>query len=141
MEPFTHAELTRSLIKLGPNLMQAVGGQGSMADRLNRLMVLVLDDLSPDYAVDDGRLLRDALVENAVALLPGYGYDSERADDETSYLPPRAAAFLSALELNGFTVSGGELRRALPVDVALPTAQSEVDRLLEKHKLTTPRAT
>jgi hypothetical protein len=28
-------------------------------------MVLVLDELSPDYAVDDGRLLRDALVEDA----------------------------------------------------------------------------
>jgi hypothetical protein len=137
MEAFTHAELTRSLIKLGPDLKQMVG-EGSIAHRLNRLMVLVLDDLSPDYTVDDGRLLRDALVENAVALLPGYGYGSE-SGEETSDLPPRPAALLRALELDGFTVSGGELRRALPVDVGLPVAQSEVDRLLEKYRFTTAK--
>jgi hypothetical protein len=46
---------------------------------------------------------------------------------------------LRALELNGFKASGGELRRALPVDVGLPMAQSEVDRLLEKHRFATAK--
>ena len=76
------------------------------------------------------------MVENAVTLLPGYGYDSENPKEEGSYLPPRAAEFLRELERDGFTVSGGTLRRTLPVEIELPTAQSEVDRLLIKHGFT-----
>ena len=46
---------------------------------------------------------------------------------------------MRALEIDGFTVSGGVLRRALPAEVALPEAQTEVERLLDKHGFATPK--
>jgi hypothetical protein len=45
-----------------------------------------------------------------------------------------------ALELDGFKVSEGVLRRALPIDIGLPAVQSEIDRLLEKHGFLVPKA-
>ena len=81
-------------------------------------------------------MLQDVLVEDAVSRLPGFGYDSENPSE---YLPPLAAEFLRGLERDGYMVSGGLLRRTLPVDIGLPTAQSEIDRLLDKHGFTVPR--
>lgn len=52
---------------------------------------------------------------------------------------PTAAAFLRAIERDGFTVSGGVLRRALPIDIGLPAAQSEIDQLLDKHGFVVPK--
>jgi hypothetical protein len=138
MEPFNHAELTRFLLKLGPELARKVGETGYISQRLNKLITLALDELPPNFPVEDGEALQDVLVENAVARLPGYGYDPEHTDEE-AYLPPRAAEFLRGLERDGFTVSGGMLRRTLPVDIGLPTTQSEVDRLLVKHGFTVPK--
>ncbi len=126
-------------MKLGSDIARKVGDKGYIAERLNRLIVVALDELPPNYPVESGEFLQDALVENAVSRLPGYGYDSESPGEDTSYLPPMAAEFLRGLERDGFTVSGGALRRALPVDIELPAAQSEIDRLLEKHGLTTPK--
>jgi len=93
-------------------------------------------DHSPEQVLDTGELLRDVLVETAVSLLPR---EPEYDWQEPPSLRPNEAAFLRALELDGFTVSGGELRRALPVDVELPGAQSEIDRLIEKHGLSTAK--
>jgi hypothetical protein len=136
MGSFNHAELTRFLQRLGSGLASRVGETGYISQRLNKLIALALDELPANYPVEGGEVLQDALVENAVALLPGCGYDSENPKEEGSYLPPRAAEFLRELERDGFTVSGGTLRRTLPVDIELPTAQSEVDRLLAKHSFT-----
>ena len=60
-------------------------------------------------------------------------------DDTAAEMLSREAVFRRALELDGFMVSGNTLHRALPLDVGLPAAQSEVDRLLDKHGLTTPK--
>jgi len=106
----------------------------SIANRLNNLIGMV--DHSPEQVLDTGELLRDVLVETAVSLLPR---EPEYDWQEPPSLRPNEAAFLRALELDGFTVSGGELRRALPVDVELPGAQSEIDRLIEKHGLSTAK--
>jgi len=139
MEPFNHAQLTRYLLKLGSELARKVGEKGYIAQRLNKLIALAVDDLPPNYAVEGGEVLQDVLVENAVSLLPGYGYSDSATEEELLYLPPRAAEFLRALERDGFTVSGGLLRRTLPIDIGLPTTQSEVDRLLVKHGFTVPK--
>jgi hypothetical protein len=139
MEPFNHAQLTRFLLKLGPDLASKIGEKGYISQRLNKLIALALDELPPNYPVEGGEVLQDVLVENAVSLLPGYGYNPEYAGEEAFYLPPRAAEFLRGLERDGFTVSSSVLRRALPVDIELPAAQSEIDRLLEKHELVTAK--
>lgn len=133
MGSFKHAELTRFLLKLGPDLARKVGDTGYIADRLNKLIVLALDELPPNYPVESGEVLQDVLVENAVDLLPGFGYGSEYPGEETSYLPPRAAEFLRGLERDGFTVSGGALRRTLPAALKLPEAEDEIARLLAKY--------
>jgi hypothetical protein len=109
-----------------------------MAQRLNKLIALALEELPPNYAVESGEVLQDVLTENAVSLLPGYGYSDPVPGEEPQYLPPRAAEFLRALERDSFTVSGGLLRRTLPIDIALPTTQSEVDRLLVKRGFLVP---
>jgi hypothetical protein len=63
---------------------------------------------------------------------------SWECEDDTEPEPVTPdAAFRRALEVDGFVVSGSTLHRALPVDVGL--AQSEVDRLLEKHSFATAR--
>lgn len=139
MGSFKHAELTLFLHKLSPGLASKVGEIGYISQRLNKLIALALEELPPNYPVDGGEVLRDALVENAVTLLPGYGYDTDNPGAEETYLPPRAAEFLRGLERDGFTVSGGALRRTLPLDIGLPTTQSEVDRLLTKHGFTVPK--
>jgi hypothetical protein len=135
LEVFTHAELTRFLLKLGPEFQHRVGA-GSIAQRLNGLISTV-DQWPPDQPLETGELLPDILVEWGVARLPPAepGYP----DEEPPTLRPNEAAFVRALELDGFTVSAGVLRRLLPVELGLPTVQSEIERLLEKHRLTTPR--
>jgi hypothetical protein len=47
MEPFTHAALTRLLLKLGSDLASKVGGKGYITDRPNRLIALAVDELPP----------------------------------------------------------------------------------------------
>lgn len=127
LERFTQAGLTRFLLKLGPDFTRR-SGTGSVTSRLNNLIGLV--DESPDRRLDDGELLRDVLVETAVGFLPR---EPEHEWQEPRSLRSDEVAFVRALELDGFLVSGGVLRRALPVDIELPAAQSEIDRLLEKH--------
>src|SRR3984893_15423766 len=73
MESFNHAQLTRYLLKLGSELARRVGEKGYIAQRLNKLIALALDELPPNFAVEGGEVLQDILIENAVSLLPGYG--------------------------------------------------------------------
>jgi hypothetical protein len=135
LERLTHAQLTRFALKLGPEFLRRVGlPPQSVANRLNNLISIV--DAAPEQHLDNGELLRDALVDAAVGLIP---HEREYDWQEPPSLRPSEAAFLRALEVDGFTVSGGELRRTLPVDVGLPTAQSEIDRLIEKHGFTTAK--
>jgi hypothetical protein len=85
----------------------------------------------------DGGLLPEALVENAVYLIP------PPAQTPSWIKPPPPPAdvetFRRALELDGFVITDGVLRRSLPADVGLPGAESETTRLLEKHGLATAK--
>lgn len=135
----THASLTRQLLKLDPRLAARCDA-GSLADRFNHLIKFFDED--PSYRLDDGELLWDKFVEAAVSFLrPPAEIDDwlmGEGDAKAEAQTPEAA-FRRALELDGFIVSGKTLHRALPVDMGLPTAQSEVDRLLEKHGLVTAK--
>jgi hypothetical protein len=131
----THAALTRCLLKIEPALNTRCG-PGSMPDRFNHAIKFF--DEKPDRRIRDGKLIGDSLVETAVSMLPAT--DADRPwQEELHYLPPTMAALLRALEMDGFTVAGGSLRRTLPVDLELPEAEDEITRLLKKHDLTTPK--
>ena len=132
LEVLTQAKLSRYLLKLSPQYPQWVGGEGiSLTKRLNNLMQLV--DQEPDRQTDDGELLRDKIVEEAISMLPSAGKEYSLHPSPISF--PSQAALLRALEMDGFTGMNGELRRTLPSDVKLPEAESELVRLLKKHGL------
>jgi hypothetical protein len=125
---------------LGPHFPRWVGGeQISVAKRLNNL-ISVIDQRGPDCPLEgsDNELLWDFLVETAVGFLPSTEPEYPELQQPLT-LPPKAAAFLRALERDTFTVSGGILRRTLPIDIGLPATQSEVDRLLVKHGFAVPK--
>jgi hypothetical protein len=129
LERLERVELTRYLLKLAPDLPDLVRSEKvSVSECLNNLIRLT--DQWPDRETDDGQLFRDALIEKAVTLVHPAWPDYPDAAWET---------FQRALELDGFVITDGMLRRTLPADVGLPTAESETTRLLQKHGLTTAK--
>jgi hypothetical protein len=130
----THDSLERYLLKLNRDLA-ARCASGYLSAKFTAL-VKAFDD-EPDMRLEDGESLWDKLVEQASSSLPSN--EPSYPEEEPPYLRPEAAELVHTLELDGFTVSEGALRRALPVDIGLPTVQSELDRLLEKHGLTIPK--
>jgi hypothetical protein len=74
--------------------------------------------------------LQDALIENAVSLLPAI---------EAPIPPPPVATFLIALKRDGFVVRDGNLRKALPEAIQLPAALDELSRLLKRRNLIVPQ--
>ena len=122
-------ELTRYLLKLDQDLSNLVRSEKvSVPQSINNLIRLI--DQWPDREIEDGQLLRDALIEKAVTLVHPAWPDFPDAAWET---------FQRTLELDGFVVTEAVLRRALPADVGLPTVESETIRLLQKHGLTTAK--
>src|SRR5258705_6014155 len=89
-----------------------------MIQRFRQVFRLLKDD---PKKMHDGRYLIDIVVKRAAACVGN-------RDD---------AAFLRALERDGFTVERGVIRRALPDVLDLPAADDEVHVLLEKHGMTT----
>jgi hypothetical protein len=59
--------------------------------------------------------------------------------DEEKPLPPAADAFVRAVAFDGFTVTPGNIQSTLPMDIGLPEAESEIERLLQKHGMPVPR--
>lgn len=127
----SHAALTRCLLTWGAELSTRCD-PGSLAERFNHLIKFFHEH--PDYGLDDGSLLGDALVEKAVSLLPPpkRGIPWRPASDPRPP-SPRVAAFLRRLDIDGFAVTDGVLRRALPQTLKLPEANDEIVRLLTKH--------
>lgn len=129
----THDAVIRYLRKLDLNLPARCEGP-YLSVRFTKLMKLI--DEEPEWRLENGERLWERVVEDAAALLPSTEPDFL---GEMPYINPTAQPLLRALERDAFTVSGGTLRRTLPVDLGLPTTQSEVDRLLEKHAFTVPK--
>jgi hypothetical protein len=95
LERMTHADLSGFLLTLGPDLVSDAGGESiSLKKRVNNIISIV--DQHPDRQVDDGSLLRDALVEKAVSLIQS----SDRSTVWMAQTPrPDAAALTRALVL------------------------------------------
>jgi hypothetical protein len=129
LERMEQVELTRYLLKLGPDFANLVRSEKvSVSQCLNNLIRLT--DQSPGLETDDGLPFRDALVEKAATMIPHLWPELPNPDWET---------FQRALEVDGFVITDGALRRTLPADIGLPTAESETTRLLQKHSFTTAK--
>jgi hypothetical protein len=120
LEELEHVQFIRFLLKLGPNFPDLVNSRrASVSECLNNLIKLT--DQWPYQQTDDGRLLRDALVEKAVSMVP-----LPPAPEDwwiSSRDAPDVATFRRALELDGYTITEGALRRTLPADVGLPSGE------------------
>jgi hypothetical protein len=130
-------ELTRYLLKLGSEYADAVGSEKvDVPQCVNNLIRFV--DYWPDRELPDGGLLRDALIEKAVSLIPPPPEHPPWITEPPPPPPPPpdVETFRRALELDGFVITDGVLRRTLPADIALPTAESETSRLLLKYGFT-----
>jgi hypothetical protein len=133
LERLTQAQFSRYLLELGPQYIQWVGPESlSLTKRLNNLMG-VLDQM-PDRPTDDGELLRDHIVYKAVSFVPSL----EPTWQGPPTLRAEEAAFVRALGLDGFVISGGTLRREMPAEISLPEAESELVKLLKKHNFNIP---
>lgn len=123
-----HAAATREFLKLGPDIA-ARCDSGSLQDRFNHLIKVV--DGDPGRRLDTGDLLVDILVRSAVASFP----TSQRGEEST--FTTAQLILQRALDVDGFGVDDGALRRTLPAELGLPQAQDDITRLLDKHGFTT----
>jgi hypothetical protein len=132
-EAMSHADCSRFILELGPNLPMRVRGEDvSVKKRLNDLMEIT--HLLPGHVLDSGELLCDAIVEKAVPLLPA---PRESMPWETPEpVPAFVEAFQTALEGDGFKVHDGHLQRTVPAEFQLGEAEDELTALLKKHGLT-----
>jgi hypothetical protein len=140
----THAGFTRYLQGLGQEVEAAVRTEpASKATRLTDLIRFV--NRAPAWFKVEGKSLGQTLVDDAISLLPP---PAERpswlSPEEIEERIKREAetpegVFRRVLQLDGFVVTDGVLRRELPIAVGLPAALTEVDRLLLKHGLNTPK--
>jgi hypothetical protein len=134
---FSQAQLTRYLLKLGPHFVRWVGDEKiSVTRRLNNLIGVV--DQNPERRLDDDEMLQDHLVETATALVPNPTPAAAWLSAPATQ-PEYVRSFQRALALDGFTISDGTVRRALPADIGLPAAKDDITRLLDKHGLHTPK--
>lgn len=125
-----HADLTSFLVELGPTVYGRVRSEPtSLKNRMSDLKLL-LDEVPP--VVLEGEPLTSIVVERAVPLLPP---EPEHEWSRPSQPTPVMEGFVRSLEMDGFTVTAGHLRRMLPADIGLPAAESELIRLLDVHEM------
>ena len=65
--PFSHADMTRFLLELGPQYATRAGESISMRKRLNELMTVY--DKDPDQRLGEGELLSEVIVAKAVSFI------------------------------------------------------------------------
>jgi hypothetical protein len=129
----TQAALTRCFLKWSPELANRCDS-GSLADRWNHLIKFF--DQMPDYRVQDGDLLANELVGKAASLVPP---DATPRPWGKPVLPSvQREKYLRSLDLDGFTITDGIIRAALPHVLKMPEAENEIYRLLKKHSFTVP---
>jgi hypothetical protein len=126
----THDDLTRCFLKLDQDLA-ARCGDGTLSNRFNHLIKFTDEDRG--NMVEDGTLLQDALVSEAVKRLRPMRAVIPWKKAEPLPSNPDDEAFLRFLELDGFSVTNGILRHTLPADMELPATKDEMTRLLDKH--------
>jgi hypothetical protein len=123
-----HKDFTAFLMELGPAIYTHIRQDPvSLTNRMSDLKRFI--DLNPGQSID-GEPLEVVIVNRAVSNLPPEPeYEWSRPARHT----PAMGIFIRALELDGYTVSGGQLRRNLPADLGLPATESELMRLLGAH--------
>jgi hypothetical protein len=131
---WTHAMFTAFLDEAGPQIYSQVRNEPTnLRNRMSDLKRLI--DQRPDLAVD-GEPLMSLIVQRAAKLLPA---KTDHPWSQPAEPTEAEATFLRALEMDGFTVSGGMLRRSLPADLGLPATESDLVRLLTKFNLDTAK--
>jgi hypothetical protein len=123
---FSHATLTRFLLEYG---IDEVADAGSLRDRANATARYLLRN--PDAIDGDGQNLTDsvvsALINHAIGgSTDGAGFHFDRF---SAYHPD----LQRALDRDGFAVEDGHLRRALPAELDMPSADDEVHVRLEQN--------
>ena len=132
IDGLTQAKLSSFLIELGPGVYRQVRGEdASSTKRTNDLKQFY--DKHPDYVVD-GERLDDIIVEKAASLLPVH--QPEGMWSPAPVLTDAQQKLLRTLSQDGYVVTDGTLRRSLPIDIGLQETESELVRLLGKHRLT-----
>lgn len=128
---FTTYSTQKSLmLKLGADVAAACD-DGNLQDRYNALATYLDEDET--RRTDRYEFLQDTIVEAAVARLAAWefggpqGYEEARAD------------LVRQLSLDGFAITEGKIRSALPEELGLPDTQDEIDRLLVEHGFTTAK--
>jgi hypothetical protein len=131
---YSQAEITSLLTDFGPDVYNAVRKEtdASAKKRMNDLKQFV--DAHHNQQTEDG-LLANVLVERAASHFPKPDSDWPDADA----LPPPMEKLKTALEQDGFVITAGALRRALPSEVGLPNTEPDLIRLLNKHDFDTAK--
>jgi len=122
-----HSEITRAFLKINSDLALRCDS-GSIKDRFNNLIKFLDEDDS--RTAESGELVQDVVVDLAASTIGARPYWNEQATAIHD-------VFRRALDRDGFVLGVGSLRRALPPDLALPQAQDEIERLLDKHGFAT----
>ncbi|WP_380872086.1 hypothetical protein ACFB49_30320 [Sphingomonas sp. DBB INV C78] len=128
------ADFTAFVTELGPTIYQQIRDVPvSLKNRLSDLKRYI--DMNPGTIVD-GTPLEQLVVERAVSLFPA---PRQSIFSTPAPLLPILEQFKRVLELDGFTITEGALRRILPADIGLPETESELMRLFAAHGLTTAK--
>jgi hypothetical protein len=120
----THAQLTRFVLKLGPDFSRWLPASGSLADRTNTIISLV--DQRPDRRTEGGDFLTDVIVAHAVELLPRPRRTIFGEEGKPQPLHPLVAA----LRVDGYAVEGGILVPQLPVSVVEEASADSLSSML-----------
>lgn len=127
----SQAQFSRFVLELGQLPIKVRGEEVSVKKRANDLMSVV--DKFPDHPLDGGILLRNAIVEKAVALTPAPRAPSEWETEVT--VNPTVGTFLRTLEMDGYRITETGLQKTLPSEFGIPEAENELMALLGKHAL------
>jgi hypothetical protein len=129
LERLNMTQLTRFLLELGPDFPRWTGNETSSASKkLNKLIGIY--DQQPERIIDSNESLQEIIVQKAASVPP---CQIDNSDSDPLGILEREQKFHRQLALDGFVVTGGALRRSLPENLDLPTAQDEINRLLDKH--------
>ena len=123
-----HADIDQFALRYG--LENVVVGYS----RLNKANALGRNLMrNPGARDEDGGNLSDSIVAAITGVCMQLCYGGYPRAFETNTFRERYAELYRGLERDGFTVDGGQLRRALPNALDLPQADDEVHRLLDLY--------
>lgn len=129
-----HADLTAFLTELGPAVYTQIRTEpASLKNRLSDLKQFV--DRNPAATID-GEPLINVIVERAASFLP---HEPEHSWSPVAPKTPAMETFVHVLDMDGYVVTDGMLRRTLPTDIGLPEAESELMQLMARYGLDTPK--